>query len=321
MLSLSWNAIRACYPVYWILISQYISNFCVAHMRLPDEILKSVAFLGIEGPEGNFVPYGTALVARYPYKGRSFPFLVTAAHVVHQIRGETVSIRMNRTDGSAGIIMGPKRLAIIHKDPAVDIALLSMPASSDIYDFRYFDISREGLERSRNVWPYDIGDEISTVGLYTSHYGATKNLPVVRTGNIAMMPSEPVQTNAGYVRAYLVEARSLAGLSGSPVFANVPALTPSQKNQHAIEIRDQPLVSLIGIMLGYHVVSSAEDQIPAPDERPLLESRNTGLGVVAPIETVLDLLESDQATQRFNASIAAEIISRDYTTGSAVQET
>ena len=36
--------------------------------------------------------------------------------------------------------------------------------------------------------------------------------------NIAMIPDEPVTTSLGDIKAYLVEARSIGGLSGSPAF-------------------------------------------------------------------------------------------------------
>ena len=68
------------------------------------------------------------------------------------------------------------------------------------------------------VWLPTVGDEVATVGLYTSHHGHTKNIPVVRVGHISMLPDEPVMSTRGYVEAYLVEVRSIVGLSGSPVY-------------------------------------------------------------------------------------------------------
>jgi hypothetical protein len=54
--------------------------------------------------------------------------------------------------------------------------------------------------------------------------GRKRNIPIVRTGNISMIPSEKVpgiQIRRGESvesEVYLIEARSVGGLSGSPVF-------------------------------------------------------------------------------------------------------
>jgi hypothetical protein len=36
------------------------------------------------------------------------------------------------------------------------------------------------------------GDEVFTIGLFSKMSGKGRNFPIVRTGNIAMMPSEPI---------------------------------------------------------------------------------------------------------------------------------
>jgi hypothetical protein len=63
-----------------------------------------------------------------------------------------------------------------------------------------------------------IGDAVFITGLFSHHPGKARNLRVIRVGNIAAMPDEPVKTQRGEMEAYLIEARSLGGLSGSPVF-------------------------------------------------------------------------------------------------------
>jgi len=146
--------------------------------------------------------------------------------------------------------------------------------------------------KAEDKWEHGVGDEVVTVGLYTSHYGVDKNIPVVRVGNIAALPDEPVLTSSGYVRAYLIETRSIAGLSGSPVFANLSAVRPRDDG-----VWVQPSyaggVILLGVMLGYHVLQSAEDQILVPRNQQIadgprlpssteIDERNTGFAVVVP---------------------------------------
>lgn len=62
------------------------------------------------------------------------------------------------------------------------------------------------------------GTEVFFVGRFLHHQGRERNHPTVRFGNIAQMPWEPVRTGRGIRQeAFLVEARSESGYSGSPV--------------------------------------------------------------------------------------------------------
>ena len=92
---------------------------------------------------------------------------------------------------------------------------VSIPDEIDIVP-----IAAESLgipERLAN-WNIGIGDEVHAVGLFSEAPGHQTNMPIVRVGNIPMMPTEQIQTDMGYADVYLVEARSLGGMSGSPVF-------------------------------------------------------------------------------------------------------
>src|SRR5260370_40507944 len=63
-----------------------------------------------------------------------------------------------------------------------------------------------------------LGEEVAIVGLFGSHYGKSRNIPIVRIGNIAAMLEEPVFTKEyGYIEAYLIEARSIGGFRGAAV--------------------------------------------------------------------------------------------------------
>jgi len=76
-------------------------------------------------------------------------------------------------------------------------------------------VTDEAIE-SEGIGP---GDEVFVTGLFALHTGNKRNMPIVRMGNIAMIPKEPVPTHHfGNMEVYLVESRSIGGLSGSPVF-------------------------------------------------------------------------------------------------------
>jgi hypothetical protein len=79
-----------------------------------------------------------------------------------------------------------------------------------------------------------------------------------------MMPGEPIRCSDNVDRElYLIEMRSIAGLSGSPVFAFSPITRT---------------IFLIGIIHGHHS--------PKDDET----TRNTGIALVTPIKKLLDIL-------------------------------
>jgi hypothetical protein len=66
------------------------------------------------------------------------------------------------------------------------------------------------------------------VGRYIEHEGKFKNLPVVRFGNIAMMPSEHIlqwEREDHLQESFLVDMRSISGFSGSPVLSYSPQIS------------------------------------------------------------------------------------------------
>jgi hypothetical protein len=82
-------------------------------------------------------------------------------------------------------------------------------------------IGVELFATSEKIREHDIGigDALFCTALFSRFVGTAKNLPIVRMGVIALMPDEPVPTKKfGNVEAFLIEIRSLGGLSGSPVF-------------------------------------------------------------------------------------------------------
>ena len=130
-------------------------------------------------------------------------------------------------------------------------------------------------------------------------------------GNIARMPGEPVLSKYGELQAYLVETRSIAGLSGSPVFLNPPDMRYFDGKPHWLEMKGMASLP-IGMMLGYHKVQTAEDQIPVPqhesdeaDARPSADERNTGLAVVVPMERILEIMEDPKLIEFVDGLIDA----------------
>lgn len=275
-------------------------------MRLDDWIKRTVVFVGLKTSVG-FLPFGTAFIIGVKGAVANFNFIVTARHVVDQISGDTIAVRVNRKDDGSDILVINKSDAFYSEDPSDDLAMFSIRWGYDVYDYKVYVATRD--ERRISLEQCDgigIGDETATVGLYTSHHGMKKNIPIVRMGHISAIPEERIMSASGYVAGYLVEMISIGGLSGSPVFLNVPP----------VRVKDGALAHgrnfvPIGILLGHHVIETTEDQIVVPRfQEPQGEAdrsssgkpfeTSTGLCVVVPFDRVFDILEQDDLRTAIN---------------------
>jgi len=71
----------------------------------------------------------------------------------------------------------------------------------------------------------------SVVGLLTNLVGTSKHHLLIRTGSIAVMPSDEVAMEDRPMEVYLAEWHSIGGLSGSPVFVGPTARIAGLGNQ------------------------------------------------------------------------------------------
>ena len=260
-------------------------------MLVPDVMRKCVTFLYYK-QDGNLIVAGTAFWIGYAIPGFSENnpgFLVTANHVIDGIKirshDETVWLRINKSGG--GSCFYPTSLKQwIQPDRRVDIALHSWQQP-------------EGLDLDYHAWPLDntaatderieveeigIGDEVFTVGLFHSHSGRDENEPIVRVGNIAAFPKDPIHSEFGPMKAILIEARSIRGLSGSPVFVHM-GFTRWRGGRVVQSGTDRPFLFL-GVMQGHwNVTSESADHLAVAGERA--EKLNTGIAVVVPAEVLV----------------------------------
>lgn len=133
------------------------------------------------------------------------------------------------------------------------------------------------------------------VGRFINSQGKVRNIPSVRFGNIAQMPHEPIEQNRVFGKyqqeSFLVEARSISGFSGSPVFLILHARDSRQESGFRLHT---DVFRLLGIQWGY-----IQDWEPVRDldGRPIdtgLQVRlNTGMMGVVPAWKLGDLMRSD----------------------------
>ena len=260
-------------------------------MRVPDEIRQCVVFVGLptSSPNGRqgIVFQGTGFFITIPFANiqhRNYVYLVTAKHVATKLEGKTFLVRINTKDGSSALVTGEGVRWWYHPtDESVDVALIPYAPDTELFEYKTIPSSMflsDDTIRSKNI---GAGDEVFITGLFAHLTGSARNLPIVRIGNIAMMPGEPVPTKEyGDIEAYLIEARSIGGLSGSPVFVR-ETVSLGIGSFH-----------LLGLMHGHWDIppQSRNDLIQSDGDR--YAAVNMGIAIVVPAKKVLEVLNQPQ---------------------------
>lgn len=227
-------------------------------------------------------------------------YAVTAKHVIDDIRGTGVEhawLRLNLKDGEAKWFQTSLADWFVHPtDKSIDVAILKMglAATFDHLVFPYsLCITNERMQENEVA----LGDEVFITGLFRHHHGSRRNIPIVRVGNLACMAEEKISTKSfGDIDAYLVESRSIGGLSGSPVFLNLGIARIIKKQVKFAT--GEPIFYLIGLVHGHYDVQASElDNVGTEDKEDHLspDRVNTGIAMVVPfhnIEAVIAAHES-----------------------------
>jgi len=222
-----------------------------AFMRISDDIRKCVVFVGKESRTRDGVIcrrfVGTAFFVTVPaqkHPGMSFTYLVTAKHVAERA-GTNILIRLNSKAGGSITVLYPNIRWFTHPDDqSVDCAVIPWIIHDDL-DYMHIGLDTFLTDEIIKEKSIGIGDTIFITGLFSKLSGTSRNLPIVRMGSIAMMPAEKVPSRLGSIDGYLIEVRSIGGLSGSPVFV---------EESH---FRTQRRFYLMGLIHG-HLGSSSE---------------------------------------------------------------
>jgi hypothetical protein len=267
-----------------------------SQLRIPDTFLKCPLFIAellysdTEGDEYDL--QGTGFWVAYPsgFNSASYLYLVTAKHVIDDLKGRKVVALVNRRDGGIEVLSVPEEFWYFHpSDDTVDVAV--QPATIHPHlDFIAVGTERFLSSELRSRHNIGIGDDTFTVGLFTYHAGTQRNMPIVRYGNIAMMPDEPIQVEGGFSEVYLVEARSIGGLSGSPVLVRktvTVAITSQHKDDKKLDGLGQ--LFLLGMMRGHWDIKESEMNKPS-----FVHDRqrgvNLGIGMVTPASKILEVI-------------------------------
>jgi hypothetical protein len=277
-------------------------------VRVPEEMRKCIAFLGVrEGEE--FRPRATGFFVSYLQFQHRFIGLVTAEHVVSGLltRDQNIYVRINLVNGDVAEVSIPPGKWRFYPDAAIeatDVAICPIAdyATADDGTRVAMDIqtialngpnalvavpeimAERGIERGIGV-----GDDIFIIGLFRSHYGKERNFPVVRVGNLAAVREEPIKTKyAGYIDAYLIEAHSIGGLSGSPAFVAIPFV----RIREGVDPQSVGTVAVcLGLVHGHFDIEDLNSDVVLDTERASTAGIQTGMGVVVPVEKIIATME------------------------------
>jgi len=210
-------------------------------MQVPHELRKCVCFVG--GQRGRLRGVGAAFFVGDPLGVHDVAavYVVTAKHCVqpfdHQENGSFLKtwLRVNLRHAGSMHIEIPPDAWVCHE--TADVAVLPLALNMNTFDYLYYPIrngaTAEFIKR-HSVTP---GEDVFITGLLITHPGKSRVLPIVRVGNIAAFPSDPINLLTGHDSAYLVEVRSLGGLSGSPAFVHLLPVRADASRNLGITVR------------------------------------------------------------------------------------
>ena len=266
-------------------------------MLVPERARKCVLFVGAK-PAGKFVPRATAFAVRIHDHQHLFHYLVTAEHVVSALlrKDHDIWVRANSKSGPPDEVKIGLQDWSFHPDAAysgadVAVAPLSFDGNTDLDPVPI--VGPDSVAATHDVITktgIGVGDEAVITGLFLSHHGQQKNVPITRIGNIAMLDGEPVTTKyCGDLNAYLIEARSIGGLSGSPVFAHLPAIrTIDGKTTLPYTQASIFQLYLLGLVHGHFDIQNLNSDAVLEDGERAISGIHSGIGVVIPVEKIIE---------------------------------
>jgi len=272
--------------------------------RIPDAILDCTLYL-----------YDSEQSARDGVHWGGTGFLVGLESVKHKnmwwiyavtnnqvIRDGFPVIRLNKREAGRGHETEILNLSASNWTPhpeGDDLAICPVDVFGKRIKFQFLDVRNYFVARNEmpfhNLGP---GDDVYMVGRLV-YRSVQRNLPVVHTGVITMMPLEPLKRDDGFLQeSFIVECRSIGGFSGSPVFVRcrrdeLPDISfplpgaPSDYRQWLLGINWCHLPAQLE-----DVYSINGDEL---DETPYQARSNSGFAGVIPAWKLRDLIDGDVA--------------------------
>jgi hypothetical protein len=282
-------------------------------MNVPDVALRNVVFIGwidSRGDEEQVTWAGTAFFVSAPAPSGmdlQHVYLVTVKHIADKLPTRDWCIRVNTKDGKSILVRGDASVRWWKhptQEESVDCAVLPIGPPEDAnVDLTYVPLSMFATEQVIEENGIGEGDEVFVIGLFTRLAGNDRNVAIVRTGNVAMIPREPlpaakIDSYIGPMDAYLMETRSMGGISGSPVFVRETVVlrdlaftnegTGKTKQTLALAAGE---FYLLGINHGHwNMHPSEHNRYDFRATHNVSESIALGISIIVPAQKILEIL-------------------------------
>lgn len=217
-------------------------------------------------------------------------YAVTAQHLLDKSEEYgPLFVRLSTTSGYEDF-EAPQSAWTRHE--STDVAAIRVPIPPNA-DFR--SIGQDMLLTDKMVVEHRIGagDELFFTGLFSEHPGRERVQPIMRFGTISMMPHEPIKVKdlrvASEIDAYLVEARSWGGHSGSPAFVYYPP----DRAGNSITVPMALPVFLLGLVQSHYEIKGDVELIGdfvGSGKVPI----NAGIAAVVPSQKIIDVLMDEE---------------------------
>jgi hypothetical protein len=314
-------------------------------MNIPPAMTDCVCFVYAE-IDGKARPVGTAFFMAMPIADKGDAIVVvTALHVIANIeqRNGKVLLRVNTKDGKVFTL--PIAISSWVKpdqsDEFVDVCFAPWQVPWEgPFAFQYFSAKIAATADVMEQRQLGVGNEVAFAGLFVNHYGQKRNEPIVRFGTIAAIPREPVSTTYSSgteieVEAYLIESRSVGGLSGSPVFVDPGLFRITADGNREWRPTGEPGGYLLGVMHGHWdapkeaIEADATQAADADFFGAKKEYINLGIALVTPIDKLLKVIREsewyrlvvEQAAKHLSEPLKASVILQvDLTSGDLIQK-
>lgn len=275
------------------------------NMLVDEQFRKCVSFLYVDSIDEDSgavkrTPAATAFFVSVPVDNQgSVVYAVTARHVIDATRPYgSLYVRINKADSGFQDFEAPQDTWMCHV--ATDVAAIRVSLKPTQYDLRTIPLSMLATDDYVIQQHIGAGDDVFFVGLFSEYAGQERNQPIIRFGNISLMPHEKVSVKfdpgsdaTTLIDAYLVEARSWGGHSGSPAFIYYP---PDRESGNLF-IGRRPL-ALLGLVHGHYEIKQDVafiGDILGSGKVPI----NAGMALVVPAQRIIDtLMEQELAEER-----------------------
>jgi hypothetical protein len=191
----------------------------------------------------------------------------------------------------------PNDTWLFSDDDSVDLAVTNFSVSQTDWDYQTIPLNLFVLPEMGDQKQIVEGDPVLFAGLFIQYAGSSKLEPIIRSGNIAMLPTDLIETTLKKPgRVYLAEAHAFGGNSGSPMFVDVNKF----KGSIGFDYR------FLGVVAGeVYETNDLTLQTTATYKGTL--AANSNISMVVPAQEVIKILLSEKAQKVRDEIVARQL--------------